>query len=354
MHFSKAFKRCTAVICIIVIMAVSFSGCQKKYTEKTSFAMGSVLTAKVFTEDTEKGEEIFSLINGAVSDAEAALSNTDDTAEIYTLNKEGKIYASDYLKNVLMDSIMVCNILGRRVDISIGKVTSLWGFNTETPSVPDENEIKKHIENVDIEMIRIDNESTKIEIEDTIELDLGALGKGAACDAAFEATRLLYTPYIITLGGTVLAYGEGPQDGKWTVGIRDPFSSDAANIFAALTLSPVSPKNAVFISTSGSYEKAFTENGKTYHHILDTNTGYPVGNSLVSVTVTAPSGLNADALSTACFIEGITENSLSWLKSFGAEAVFVFSDKTYYVTDDLKEALEITADGYKFKNYNES
>ena len=78
----------------------------------------------------------------------------------------------------------------------------------------------------------------------------------------------------------------------------------------------------------------------TYHHILSPETGYPVETDLVSVTVYAPGGLNSDALSTACFINGLNPQTLQWLQNFSAEAVFVNKDKEYYVTDGLSDALD--------------
>lgn len=350
MHFPRNFTKITALFLVLVTAVLCLSGCSDKYTVNTSFAMGSVLTAKIFTDEEEKSAELFTRLNSAVQLAENALSNTKEDAEIYNLNKDKYIYGSEYLRNVLMDTVMLCNILNRKVDITIGKVTSLWGFNTETPSLPSEEDIEEHIKNVSVEKILIGTENAKVTIEDDVELDMGAVGKGAACDAVYDELAYSYTPYIITLGGTVAAYMEGPDKGRWTVGIRDPFGTEN-DLFGTLSLSPFSPKNAVFVSTSGSYEKSFTEDGKTYHHILDTKTGYPVESELVSVTVVAHSGLNADALSTACFAEGLNENSLSWLSSFFAEAVFIFSDKTYYATDGLKDSLKITADGFTLNAY---
>lgn len=352
MHFPRKLTKITALILFLVTAVLCFSGCSEKYTVNTSFAMGSVLTAKIFSDDEEAAAELFTKINDAVQLSENALSNTKEDAEIYILNKDKYIYGSEYLRNVLMDSVMLCNILNRKVDISIGKVTSLWGFNTETPSLPSENEIEENIKNVSVEKILIGTENAKVTIEDDIELDLGAFGKGAACDAVYDSLAYSYTPYIITLGGTVAAYMEGPDKGRWTIGVRDPFGSEN-DLCGTLSLAPFSPKNAVFVSTSGSYEKTFTENGKTYHHILDTKTGYPVESDLISVTVVAHSGINADALSTACFAEGLNKNSLDWLSSFFAEAVFIFSDKTYYATDGLKDSLKITADGFTAIEYNE-
>ncbi|MFR1474288.1 MAG: FAD:protein FMN transferase [Hydrogeniiclostridium mannosilyticum] len=51
-----------------------------------------------------------------------------------------------------------------------------------------------------------------------------------------------------------------------------------------------------FVSTSGSYEKTFEENGSVYHHLLNPKTGMPENNGLVSVTVTHTRGAVSDAL----------------------------------------------------------
>ena len=54
------------------------------------------------------------------------------------------------------------------------------------------------------------------------------------------------------------------------------------------------------------------------------------------MTVTAPSGLLSDALSTACFILGY-EKSLPLLDAFGAEAIFVTKEKQVITTPGLKQ-----------------
>ncbi len=352
MHITSVIKKSAAVISVITVL-LSLTGCQSEYKEKTSFAMGSVYTSKVFTDDTEKADEMLSLIDDAISEADMTFSATNENSELYTLNKFKMIYASSYLKQSLMKTIMVCNTLGRTVDISIGNITSLWGFHTESPSLPADEDISKYNMDNRIEKIAIDTESDKILLESGISLDMGAVGKGLACDAAAEAISIYNIPCIVSFGGTVMAYRRGPSDDKWSVGIRNPFGSDS-DIFATLRLSPMEPKGAVFVSTSGSYEKNFTENGKTYHHILNSKTGYPVETDLISVTVVAPSGLNADALSTALFSNGLNDRSLEWLKNFGAEAVFVFTDKTYYITENLKDAFELTSSEFTFKEYNEN
>lgn len=341
----KSFIRYTAVLTALALIFLTFSGCAGSYKEGSSFAMGSLITSKVYSSDDETAAEIIDKINSSAAEADKALSSTDPEGEIFILNRDGKVFASDFLLETMMDTIMVCNILERKADVSIGKVSSLWGFNTEAPSLPDKEEIAEHTANIDIEKILVDEALQKISITDDIALDMGAFGKGAACDLIFDNIRNYGRAAIISFGGTILAIGNGPSDGKWKIAIRDPLG-DANAVFAAISVSPITPKGAVFVSTSGNYEKNFTENGVTYHHILDPETGYPADNDLLGVTIVASSGLNADALSTACYVNGYNEDTLSFLKAFSAEAVFIFNDKTYTYTDGLADVFEITNKEY--------
>ncbi len=48
----------------------------------------------------------------------------------------------------------------------------------------------------------------------------------------------------------------------------------------------------------------FEQDGRTYHHIIDPKTGYPVENGLISVSIVTADGTLADGLSTSVFIMG--------------------------------------------------
>ena len=185
----------------------------------------------------------------------------------------------------------------------------------------------------------------KVYIPDGAKLNLGSAGKGIALDEAVKRIDEInsqggkITGAVISVGGSVATYGLPKKGKSWNVGIRDPYKTEN-DYFAVLSLTDA------FISTSGDYEKKFTaEDGKTYFHILDLTTGYPVQTELTSVTIKAPTGLLSDALSTLCFILG-KEESLPILEKYNADAVFVYKDKTVFATDGIKPYLKITNGDY--------
>ena len=80
--------------------------------------------------------------------------------------------------------------------------------------------------------------------------------------------------------------------------------------------------------TSGIYERGFDLDGVRYHHLLSTETGWPVQNELASVTIFSESSMEGDALSTAAFVLG-PEEGIKLIDSLdGTEAVFIFRDRT--------------------------
>ncbi|MDO5448544.1 MAG: FAD:protein FMN transferase, partial [Clostridia bacterium] len=130
------------------------------------------------------------------------------------------------------------------------------------------------------------------------------------------------------------------KDGSWNVGVRDPFGNDS-DFMAVINCGPC------FISTSGDYEKVLVENGKKYHHILNPKTGYPAESNVTGVTIVCTSGALSDALSTACFILGYSDESLALLDQYDANAIFITKDKKVYITDGIKDSVTITNDEFK-------
>ena len=221
---------------------------------------------------------------------------------------------------------------GGAFDLTVGRLSSLWDFDDDIKKVPSEAEIKKELSTVDYEKIAINGANVAIGKGQT--LDLGAVGKGAACDAAKAYLQKSGVKgAVVSVGGSILAFGKRNKIGdKWRIAVRHPREENA--YIGVINLSEG------FVSTSGDYEKYFEKDGKRYHHILDANTGYPSDSGLSSVTVVCDSGTLSDALSTACFILG-EEKSKELLDEYSAAAIFIDKDlnvSTYGDVDFEKTA----------------
>lgn len=180
-----------------------------------------------------------------------------------------------------------------------------------------------------------------------MKLDLGAIAKGFAAD---ELSRIVKQAGIahalIDIGGTISTVGKRSDGNLWKIGIRDPRVQQGQPIISV-------PVENLSISTSGSYERYFEQDGVRYHHILDPATGYPVRNNLTAVSVFSHSATDADALSTACFVLGY-ERAVTLLSELsGTEALFIFDDNTVRMTDGLKGRITILDSAFRLIDANE-
>ena len=90
------------------------------------------------------------------------------------------------------------------------------------------------------------------------------------------------------------------------------------------------------VVTSGVYERFVEADGVRYHHILDPRTGYPAENSLLSVTIITDSSTDADALSTACFLLGLSDGMALIESLSDTEALFITDDYELHYSSGLR------------------
>ena len=152
-------------------------------------------------------------------------------------------------------------------------------------------------------------------------MDPGGAAKGYVADRIAEYLNAQkITGAIINMGGDMRLIGQKSDGGIFNIGINDPFGKGSC--ICSLSLTDKS------VATSGTYERCFTKDGKTYHHILDTKTGYPADTDIVSATVITNDTEAADCLATACILLG-SAKALPLIESLDyTEAVMILSDGT--------------------------
>jgi thiamine biosynthesis lipoprotein len=164
--------------------------------------------------------------------------------------------------------------------------------------VPTDAEIRATLPRVGVRHVRYDRATRTLAFDrDSVRIDLGGIAKGYAVErAARDLAAAGVKNALVNLTGNMQALGAPPGAPAWRIGIRDP--RDRMPYFAKLTISNEG------ISTSGQYEQFIAANGRTYGHILNPRTGWPV-DGLISVTVVSPSAFTCDAWDTPCFVLGL-------------------------------------------------
>ncbi|WP_164919073.1 MULTISPECIES: FAD:protein FMN transferase [Acutalibacteraceae] len=310
--------------------------------ESSDFAMGTYIQQTVYGKN---GEEAAKAALGKITRLENEISWRIDTSDVARLNAAA---GTDWISidpetaSILSASLDVAQKSDGAYDPTILPVSSLWDFGGENQHAPAKSEVQKFVQYVNYQDLRVDAKNSKASLKlHYMAIDLGGIGKGAACDDAIAAYRSAGAEYgIIAVGGSIGVYGSKPDGSPWHIAIRDPDTKDdSAGSMGQIDLA------SGFVSTSGTYEQTFTENGVTYHHLLNPKTGYPENNGLVSVTVKCDNGALSDALSTACFVLG-REKGEKLLADYHAEGVFIDSANQVYVTGGLKDSFQITGGNY--------
>lgn len=305
-------------------------------------AMGTVIQQNIFqvSGDTDHAGEIMDLIRSLEEDL---LSRRLATSEVYAVNRSAGSPEGQNISEELAGMLEQCLEITERsegaFDVTLGPVIRLWdidgwaaGLEEGEFQIPSEDELARALALCGSRKVRLEQgeNGSKLYLEEGMELDLGAVGKGLALTEilAYLKEHNMISGAVISVGGSVLTYGDKPDGTGWRVGVADPRAP-------ATNLGVIVLEGQWCVSTSGDYERYVEAGGIRYHHILDPADGYPADSGLCSVTVVTKDGLLSDALSTACFVLG-REKGMELAELYGAEALFVTDDGSISMTPGME------------------
>ncbi len=335
------------VVILLVLLVAVFCLPQKKGNKQvqsvsqSDIAMGTIVSASIYTTGSEEeGTELASDIFSKLKEIEKTyISWRGSEAEIAAVNasagnSEG-VEITGKMEEFLIQTLEIAQRSNGALDPTIGELSRLWDIDGENPKVPTKEELDALLKKDGYKNVTCSNQ--KVQLEENTSIDLGAVGKGIGCD---EAKLLLeqekeVNGAVISVGGSILTYGEKEDGSPWSVAVTDPLHS-GESYMGVLTL-----EGENYVSTSGNYEKYFEQDGVRYHHILNPSTGYPAESGLISVTVVTDNGLLSDGLSTACFVLGL-DKGMELIETYQAEAVFIDENYNVYISEGLKDKFQIT------------
>ena len=332
-----------AQVLAAVLLAGTLTSCQRGGAAETEpavrdfFAMN---TSVSFTAYGDGAEEALAAAEERMGQLESLWSVTEEGSEIYRVNHSGgePVVLSRETADLVAFALEMAEETQGALEPTLYPVLEAWGFTIDEHRIPEEAEIQELLSNTGYEKVRLDGET--IRLPEGMELDLGAVGKGYAGDFICELLREQgITSALLDIGGNIQTIGTRPDGSDWRLGLRNPFGEGTVGV---LTVSDCA------VVTSGNYENYFVgEDGNTYGHILDPETGHPAESGLASVSIVTEEGKLGDALSTSLFVMGPEEAEAFWRENEDFEMIVITQEGEIIVTEGLEDRFVL---GNDFQN----
>jgi thiamine biosynthesis lipoprotein len=329
MRFSFMKKYITTLVIMLLITALIIpqTACSENAepVSKESFYFDTVCQISIYDMEGMSEEAAGKVIEGVFRECqkyEGLLSKTVKGSDVWNINHaKGKAVKCDPITvQVIQKGLEFCKMTDGRFDITIGKVDDLWDYHKPGATPPARKALSEALRHVDYRLITIQDDQVRMK-DPEAEIDLGAIAKGYIADGLAQYLRdQKVTSAIISLGGNIECVGSKAGE-PFNIGIEKPYSGQSEIVGAT-------PLQDGTIVTSGTYERYLEYKGEKYHHILDTDTGYPVKTDVVGVSIKGPAGhsVECDGLSTTCLILGYQEGRALVESMDGFEALFILSD----------------------------
>jgi thiamine biosynthesis lipoprotein len=273
-------------------------GLEERVFRQSRMIMGTSVEITVSQTEAPRAEEAMAEAFREVERIDLLMSHYREGSEVSQITRnagERETRVSPETLEVIGRALYFSRISEGAFDITIGPVFRLWNFREG--KIPEKRSLQENLSKVDYRKVKVDRLKSSVFLESRgMEIDLGAIAKGYAVDLAAAVLRKEGVGnFLVNAGGDLTVSGSKEGGVPWTIGIRHPR-------LPSELIAKLQPSHAA-LATSGDYEKFFLQGGERYHHILTPATGLPA-RECQSVTIMAPSAMDADALATSVFVVG--------------------------------------------------
>lgn len=346
-NLSKWRSNCWSVLAIWMLLTVTAKDCQaEKLTryESLQIRMGIPVKITLYAATEETANHAFKVAFDRFRDIDRCMSDYDPDSELMQLTRNAvvgeKMSVSHDLFTVLQASQSLSMQSEGAFDVTVGPVVKLWRIARRRKRLPDSEKLAAARLAVGFQKLQLFPDSRSVCFDQAgMQLDLGAIAKGYAADVALQAMQAAGVHRaLIDAGGDIVAGDPPPDRGFWLIELeklRSPGNE-------ADPIPTVKIKNAA-IATSGDAYQFLEIAGTRYSHIVNPHTG--LGLTISStVTVIAPTGMQADGLASAVSVLGPIKG-LELIRQLEATQVFVVTlehenEITEYVSEGFKKFLE--------------
>jgi thiamine biosynthesis lipoprotein len=260
-------------------------------------AMASPCDVLVDTDDREEASTALRLACTEARRIEAKFSRYREDSVVGAIHRtSGQPVAVDEETARLLDYADTCwRMSDGLFDITSGVLRRVWKFDGGE-QVPSAAAIHALLGSIGWQ--QVEWHDRRLTLPAGMEIDLGGIGKEYAVDRSAACVReVVRAPFLLNFGGDLFA--EAPRRGgkPWGVGVDDPERTGEAALYR-IDLSHGG------LATSGDARRYVRWRGKRLGHILNPKTGWPVEDAPRSISVLAPTCLEAGTLATLAYLQG--------------------------------------------------
>lgn len=286
-----------------------------------------------YTIQYESTSDLQDSIQAAFAAFDRSLSMFNPHSTLSAINQNRDTVTDAFFESMFTEAERVYRLSDGAFDITVAPLVNLWGFGFQHRSHVTDAQVDSLLPLVGFDKVQLVNHRI-VKADPRMMLDAGAVAKGQSCDIiAALLDRNGSSNYLVEIGGEIVSRGHNSRGEHWHVGITKPeeqseFSNQQAGLQTVVNVSDIC------MATSGNYRNFYYDGEQKRSHTIDPRTGRPVQHSLLSATVVSSTCMRADALATACMVQG-AERALDMIERAGDAACYLIvaqGDSTTVVT----------------------
>jgi thiamine biosynthesis lipoprotein len=274
-----------------------------------------------------------------------ALSTYVPQSDISKLNRGETLSPNTIFQKVHRKSIEVFEASEGYFDPTVGKLVRFWGFGPDARRQVDTNLVDS-LKNY-VGLLKLKPIGPNWSLPRGMELDYNAIAQGYTVDLLCELLMTLeVSNYMVEVGGEVRCLGANLKGDPWRIGVDKP----TEEINEQDRFQFILGMDSLSLATSGNYRKFWVDtlNGMRYAHTINTKSGYPAKNRLLSASVLMSSCMEADGYATAFMSMGL-QRTLAYYEKHKAEL-----DLYLIYSEEGKEGWQVfQSEGFKKRILNQ-
>lgn len=259
------------------------------------FAMASPCEVLMEVDDKKQAVHILEAVSAEALRIEKKFSRYRDDNIVFKINHaEGAaVNVDDETARLIDFADQLTQMSEGLFDITSGVLRKVWRFDgsDRVPSAAVVKEVLQHVG-----WLKVSWNDGVLQMPAGMEIDLGGIGKEYAVDRCVQIARgLTSASVLVNFGGDLATTGERRHGTCWSVGRLVTGKDNAVALFKLY-------RGA--IATSGDAHRYLLKNGVRYSHVLNPRTGWSVPGAPHTVSVAAPTCIEAGMMSTLAMLQG--------------------------------------------------